>query len=686
MEVQLFVYDLTRGMARLMSRGLLGIQLDAVYHTSLVFGGVEYFFGAGVQTCYPGSTHHGQPMEIVKMGTTELPLEDILAYLESLKDVYSHESYDLFTHNCNNFTNDFAMFLVGKGIPAHITSLPETVLATPLGPMIKAQLDQTMRSVTQAAVPPENNPTIQAQRASQNRHASAAQSKHPLPAQTNGHRADSTTAQQKPNSKTQGAAAAAAARPAQAPHHEPAEAKKHPKKLEVRSATAQSKKQPKKLEVRTFGTVQNVTQTPLLDNLLSSAKDICAVVFFTSSTCAPCKVAYPTYDTLAAENPKVPFIKVDINQAHDIAMKYSIRVTPTFMTFLRGQKHDEWTGANPSQLRTNVDMLVQQIGHPHTRVKVPTLQFGSLKAITYSKIPPLDKLTAKMGAKASDPAVVALKKFISERTSGGAREAPLPDLPMCARFLRNAPSLLPVDNLFTVYDLLRCALLDARVSGWFVEESAPGDSETITFLLSHVLSHIEDDTCPYNLRLVTIQLACNLFSTSLFVKTVMNPEHPSHIPVLLAQLSTSSLLSTPDKPALRAAAGALAFNIATANYRIRREHDHEALPEDEQVALAASVLEMLTNDSSLPASSATAATAAAAANSATANSDGARPALLAFGYLIFCAPREGGLHDLCSAMDARGAVLALKAKGAGAEFDKLVLEIADGLLGGKVGW
>lgn len=33
MDVQLYVYDLTRGMARLMSRGLLGIQIDAVYHT-----------------------------------------------------------------------------------------------------------------------------------------------------------------------------------------------------------------------------------------------------------------------------------------------------------------------------------------------------------------------------------------------------------------------------------------------------------------------------------------------------------------------------------------------------------------------------------------------------------------------------------------------------------------------------
>ena len=57
MNVELYVYDLTRGMARSMSKQFLGIQIDAVYHTSLVFEGIEYFFGAGVQTCYAGSTY-----------------------------------------------------------------------------------------------------------------------------------------------------------------------------------------------------------------------------------------------------------------------------------------------------------------------------------------------------------------------------------------------------------------------------------------------------------------------------------------------------------------------------------------------------------------------------------------------------------------------------------------------------
>ena len=55
--------------------------------------------------------------------------------------------------NSNHSSHDFSMFLVGKPIPSHITSLPETVLNTPFGQMLRPQLDAAMRTVTQAPVP-----------------------------------------------------------------------------------------------------------------------------------------------------------------------------------------------------------------------------------------------------------------------------------------------------------------------------------------------------------------------------------------------------------------------------------------------------------------------------------------------------------------------------------------------------
>src|SRR5690242_4801541 len=65
-------------------------------------------------------------------------------------------------HNCNNFSNDFAMFLVGKGIPGHITSLPQDVLNTPFGQMLRPQLDAMMRPITQAPTPQPVKPAASA--------------------------------------------------------------------------------------------------------------------------------------------------------------------------------------------------------------------------------------------------------------------------------------------------------------------------------------------------------------------------------------------------------------------------------------------------------------------------------------------------------------------------------------------
>ncbi|KAI5209733.1 hypothetical protein AUEXF2481DRAFT_269823 [Aureobasidium subglaciale EXF-2481] len=665
MDVQLYVYDLSQGLARMMSQSLLGIHIDAVYHTSLVFGGVEYFYGAGVQTCYPGSTHHGQPMEKINLGKTEIPLDDILEYLDSLKETYTAESYDLFKHNCNNFSNDFSMFLVGRGIPDHITALPETVLNTPFGSMMKQRLDAEMRHITQAAVPPENNPMIQRERKQQREEANRSTQ--------NGISASSSASS--PTATHQNG-------PDQTPP------KKKPKKLEVRSAgsadqtngDAQTtpKKHPKKLEVRdaaaakadsVHGSVYNVTQPSSVDNLLAGAQDKCAVIFFTSSTCGPCKMAYPTYDSLAAEHTNIPFIKVDINEAQALASKYQIRATPTFMTFLHGKKDNEWSGANPAQLKANVESLLQQAfpPHPHFQVRVPTLQFGRLSPVTYSKIPPLDKVLAKMGDQAKDPAVIAMKNFISARSSSASDLPTLPDLPAFTRWLRQTPSQLASDSLFTAYDVLRCALVDQRVSGWFTEESTPRDPETLTSLINHVLNLINDDTCPYNLRLVTIQLACNLFTSDLFTKSAFSSAHSSGLPAMLVQVATSSLLAEPDKPAVRAAASSLAFNIAATVYRLRREESREAMEEASQVELAASLLEMITTelDSRVDKKDAT-------------GTDMLKTATFAFAYLIYCAPQGGELHDLCSALDAKSSILRLKHF---KDLEKIASEVGEQLLG-----
>jgi thiol-disulfide isomerase/thioredoxin len=578
MEVRLYVYDLTQGMARAFSQQFIGTQIDAVYHTSLVFNKVEYFFGRGIQTCFPGSTHHGRPMEIINMGTTHLPMDTILEYLDGIKAIYSAESYDLFAHNCNNFTNDFGMFLVGKGIPEHITNLPRRVLDTPFGQMLKPQIDASMRSITQAPVSPPPS-------------SSAA-------------------------SKANGATV--------------------PSKRADRESNGTSPK-----SSGAYGSVINVTSLSSLEKHLSNASKTATTIFFTSSTCAPCKLAYPMFDRLAEQYPHALFVKVDTNAAHDVASRYQIRATPTFMTFSRGSKQDEWQGADPNLLKANVERTINETfpPHPHSMLKIPALQYGSMKPITYAKVPPLDKLMAKLGAHSNAEELVSLRRFIETREAN-PQDATLPKLREAGRAFQTKVLNLPLEIRFAAVDLLRCAMLDPRVSGYFAEEDAP---RTLPTLVRHVN---ELNTCPHNLRLVTIHLACNLFGSSLYAKEMLQPNN--ELTQLLVQLITSSLLDA-SHPTARVAASSLAFNLATANYRIRREEGREALDESMQVELAASLVETLSGED---------------------NNDGKKALLLSVGYLVHFAPEGGELMDLVQALDAKGIVSGCKGH------DALIKEVA----------
>lgn len=458
------------------------------------------------------------------------------------------------------------MFLVGKGIPKHITSLPQTVLNTPFGQMLKPQLDQAMRGITQAPVPQANvpGPVRQVTNGTRNGHTVNG-------IVANGHRI--------------------------AGHKE-----------------------------YSGGAVYNVTTLSNLDRLLESAKNSCAVIFFTSATCPPCKLVYPAYEELAAEaGSKAVLIKVDLSNAYEVGARYQVRVTPTFMTFIKGKKENEWAGTNESQLRRNVQMLIQMAHppHPHTSLRLPTLQRRH-KYVTYTKIPPLDKLSAKMGPSRSDPSVKALKDFISHRQSSGAADAPLPNLKSIGAFVSTFIKSSPPESLFPLVDLLRLTLVDPRISGYFAEEP---NHNTVLSILSSVISCGEG--CPYTLRIVTLQMACNLFTSPLYPPQLLtNP----NLATPLIQLVTSSLLDTTNAP-IRVSAASLAFNIAAFNHQRRLDGEEDLLVESFQVELLASMLEAIEREKE--------------------SKDSLKGLLSAIGLLAYAAARTGEVVDLCEALGAR---------------------------------
>ncbi|KAI1718123.1 PPPDE putative peptidase domain-containing protein [Ditylenchus destructor] len=150
--VTLHVYELTRGLARSMSMMLLGRQIEGVWHTGIVVYGKEYFYGShGISYVPAGSFSLGAPDELVNLGETHIPEDLFKDYLAELqRDTFAGSKYHLFNHNCNNFSNEAAMFLTGNSIPARIVNLPNEVLSTPFGQMMLPMIDSMMAQFDQA--------------------------------------------------------------------------------------------------------------------------------------------------------------------------------------------------------------------------------------------------------------------------------------------------------------------------------------------------------------------------------------------------------------------------------------------------------------------------------------------------------------------------------------------------------
>lgn len=75
----------------------------------------------------------GQPTKRLELGVTEIPEEMFMELLKDIAPRFTEATYNVLTNNCNNFTDECAMLLIGEGIPKEITGLPQEFMRTPLG-------------------------------------------------------------------------------------------------------------------------------------------------------------------------------------------------------------------------------------------------------------------------------------------------------------------------------------------------------------------------------------------------------------------------------------------------------------------------------------------------------------------------------------------------------------------------
>ncbi|KAH8517697.1 hypothetical protein H0E87_005567 [Populus deltoides] len=164
-KVTLNVYDLSQGLARQLSTAFLGKAIDGIWHTGVVVYGNEYFFGGGIQHLPSGTTPYGTPIKVVDLGITHVPQDVFEEYLQEISSRYSAETYSLLTHNCNNFSNEVAQFLVGVTIPDYIIQLPNEVMNSPMGALLMPMIQNLESTLRAGAVPqvPQFRPPSMAQ-------------------------------------------------------------------------------------------------------------------------------------------------------------------------------------------------------------------------------------------------------------------------------------------------------------------------------------------------------------------------------------------------------------------------------------------------------------------------------------------------------------------------------------------
>lgn len=137
-QVFLHVYDVSNGAAKELSRSLLGLELEGIWHTSVVVHEKEYYFMGGIQKRPPGTTEFGVPVKTISYGETLIAEAELEVYLREINDRFTEETYNLFKNNCNNFSNEVLLYLVSKEIPKKILDLPMLIQSTPMGAMFSS--------------------------------------------------------------------------------------------------------------------------------------------------------------------------------------------------------------------------------------------------------------------------------------------------------------------------------------------------------------------------------------------------------------------------------------------------------------------------------------------------------------------------------------------------------------------
>jgi thioredoxin 1 len=73
----------------------------------------------------------------------------------------------------------------------------------------------------------------------------------------------------------------------------------------------------------------------------------------------PCKMIAPVFEAFSkdSEFKKTVFVKVDVDESQELAMKYGVQSMPTFLFLKDGKVLTRFSGSNAAKLRENIQSM-----------------------------------------------------------------------------------------------------------------------------------------------------------------------------------------------------------------------------------------------------------------------------------------------------------------------------------------
>ncbi|KAF8440856.1 PPPDE putative peptidase domain-containing protein [Boletus edulis BED1] len=555
--VQLYIYDLSNGLAGQLSLMLTGRQIDGIWHTSIVVFGKEIFYGQGIMITQPGKSHHGSPLRIVDMGETAIDEDTFNEYLSAMREQYTADKYHPLEFNCNSFTNDCMGFLTGGSIPPYVTSLPSDFLSTSFGQALQPQIDALFTGRPPSGAPARITPS-----AATPDPALAASILQSVTAQA-------TMGGPGPSNGILSMPPAPPVAPAPVP---PAPSLPAP-------------------DASLVSPMHITTNPASFHNLLSSHRAV--VAFFTSATCAPCRMIEPVFGELAKSKSKpdggVGFAQIDLSVGLGgaLAAEYQVHVTPTFLFFLDGSKTHELKGVNAPELRTQVDLLIYEAfpPHAHMSLSLSALEAIPLDPILFSQIPNLDTMFTKLagfidGVTAWNGAVTQAQvkqtltrtvlPFLKASTATSPAQPPMASFDHWPTLTSSLIANLQLSELFPLVDIWRIALLNASFSAWNATKKVQEGP-----LNRFMDKALQAGDVPRNYLLTVLRMLANAFSNQVLAREVILFTRER-----VTKLLVDALLH--DDVTVKNAAASLGFNIAA--YLQKQRIDKVKARDDSQSA------------------------------------------------------------------------------------------------------